>query len=147
MGQYFAKWNRTREGYDIAAVREGLAQNDAGEKRLVIAYLVVQAILLLLIKACEAFSLGRLTNIAQYASVIFGSALAMYFFTRYGRRAGNERTNIIVAGLATTALADLFLMLIDTDWSILPGFVLFCVTQAIYGMYLGLNPRASIGGR
>ena len=79
----------------------------------------------------------------MYASVLTGTAVALYFFSRYGSRPGNARANIVVMGLVATALADLFLTLIDAEWSRLPGFVLFCVTQAIYGVYLGFEPARS----
>lgn len=38
----------------------------ASEKSIVTIYMVVQAVLLLLIKACEIFSLGFLTNICMF---------------------------------------------------------------------------------
>lgn len=128
----------------MAAVRRELARGGSSEQRIVTAYLVVQVVLLLLIKVGEAFSLGRFTNVSMYVSVVTGTAVALYFFSRYGSRPGNAHANIIVAGLVATALADLLLTFIDTEWARLPGFALFCVTQAIYGVYLGLSPRALI---
>lgn len=50
----------------MAAVQKRLNQNKASEKSIVTVYVVVQAVLLLLIKACEIFSLGFLTNICMF---------------------------------------------------------------------------------
>jgi hypothetical protein len=66
------------------------------------------------------------------------------FWYVYGRNAQRNRANIIALGMAVTMAADLFLTLIDTGWSLLPGFILFCLVQVIYAVYLGTGRRGVI---
>lgn len=125
------------------------AQKDMSEavkvsKTIVFAYFAVEVILFVLIHACEIFELGLLTNVSMYSSVVLGTVVALWFYARFGKSAGDKRANIIVAGLVATAVSDIFLTLIDTEWTLLPGFVAFCVTEVVYWGYVGFSLRSLV---
>ena len=117
-------------------MKNGLQNNS-----MIRVFLVAEAILLVLIKACELFALGRVTNAVMYLAVLGNGVVTFFFWYHYGRNAQKNRASIIALGIAVTMAADFFLTLIDTSWSLLPGFILFCAVQVIYAVYLGMGRR------
>ena len=128
----------------MTAEQKGMAGTMNACRRIVSAYLAVEVVLFALIHVCEIFELGLLTNVSMYASVVLGTIVALWFYARFGKSAGNKRANIIVAGLIATAVSDIFLTLIDTEWTLLPGFVAFCVTEVVYWGYVGFSLRSLV---
>lgn len=125
-------------------VRRRLMENSLRNKSIIRVFLVIEGILLVLIKVCELLALGRLTNVIMYLAVLGNGAVTFFFWYLYGRNSQSKRANKIALGMAVTMVADLFLTLIDTNWSLLPGFILFCIVQVIYAMYLGMGKRGAI---
>ena len=119
-------------------------KNSLRDNSIIRVYLVIEGILLVLIKACELLALGRLTNVVMYLAVLGNGAVTFFFWYCYGRNSQSKHANNIALGMAVTMVADLFLTLIDTAWSLLPGFILFCGVQVIYALYLEMGRRGAI---
>lgn len=107
-------------------------------------FLIAEALLLCAIEACVVCSLGMLTNVSMYLSVLVAVGFALHHYVLNGKVARGDYANLIVCGLVTTAAADLFMTLLPFGWAIIPGFVLFCVVQSIYAVYLRVDTRALV---
>lgn len=105
-------------------------------------YFAVEFVLLVAIKIMEFLHLDIEVQYVMYAAILLNTIVAAYYFIRYGRNADIRHTNLIALGLFATCIADVFLTLIGTDETKIPGFACFCIVQVIYLIYLkdGLVP-------
>lgn len=102
---------------------------------VVIAYIIWEFINLIIIKVLGS-RLGP-TNLepqlkVMYLAIIVNTVVTAYFFVRYGVKI-RSWDNFIALGLFMTCMADYFVTLILVKT---PGFVLFCVVELIYAIYL-----------
>lgn len=75
---------------------------------------------------------GRGSNPIKYAGILLCLAYSLYLERRGGSR-------LVPAALAFTALADVFLLLLDRHYAL--GILLFCVVQGLYLVRIVRHPR------
>ena len=114
------------------------------KKQILYLYLAAEAVLFVLILAGEARLPYAVYSKFMYAAILLNLLMALGAFAAAGRRGmtdpGGKRARdafwpeLILPGLAFTAAADLFLVLLDRSW--VTGVILFCVVQTIYALSL-----------
>ena len=116
-----------------------MKRNGPGEKNLIRAYVIISIALLVLIKTLQIMHKGRLINWSMYAAITVNTALALYYYLRYGRKLEDKHVNLIAFGLFATFAADFFATMIGRRMSMtayLCGAACFCIVELIYAAYL-----------
>ncbi len=110
------------------------------EKIILICYLIVEAILLVIIKALQIVDYNvRIIDNWMYTAIIVNTIITIIFFVKYAKHLENKHDNIIAYGLFLTLIADLFLTFIDQgSGSVCEflGIVFFCLVEFTYALYL-----------
>lgn len=92
-------------------------------RRVLTLFLTVEAVLYAAFLTWDLTIGGRGSNPIKYAGILLCLAYSLYL----GRRGGSR---LMPAALSLTALADVFLLLLDTHYAL--GIGLFCLVQGIY---------------
>ena len=92
-------------------------------RRALTLFLSVEALLYAAFLTWDLTVGGRGSNPIKYAGILLCLAYSLYL----GRRGGSR---LMPAALSLTALADVFLLLLDTHYAL--GIGLFCLVQGIY---------------
>lgn len=92
-------------------------------RRVLTLFLTVEAVLYAAFLTWDLTIGGRGSNPIKYAGILLCLAYSLYL----GRLGGSR---LMPAALSLTALADVFLLLLDTHYAL--GIGLFCLVQGIY---------------
>ncbi|MBE5969387.1 MAG: hypothetical protein E7242_04065 [Lachnospiraceae bacterium] len=110
------------------------------EKVILICYLIVEAILLVIIKALQIVDYNvRIIDNWMYTAIIVNTIITIIFFVKYAKHLENKHDNIIAYGLFLTLIADLFLTFIDQGNGSVCNFIgiaCFCLVEFTYALYL-----------
>ncbi|MBR2834211.1 MAG: hypothetical protein IKE43_00650 [Coriobacteriales bacterium] len=105
--------------------------------RGLIFYLVLEALLLCLIETGIYMSWnGQIVNTLMYAAILINTIVVAYRFFRLRADQRSAHDKFIAYAIFVTAVADIFLTLIGSADTFLPGVILFCMVQIIYAIYL-----------
>ena len=113
--------------------------NNNREKLLIRAYIIIGIAFLILIKTVQIMHAGRTINWCMYAAIAVNTAMALYYYLRFGRNLRDRHVNLIAFGLFATFVADFFATLIGRRMSMtayLCGAACFCIVELIYAAYL-----------
>ncbi len=101
-------------------------------RRALTLFLSVEALLYAAFLTWDLTVGGRGSNPIKYAGILLCLAYSLYLERRGGSR-------LVPAALAFTALADVFLLLLDRHYAL--GILLFCVVQGLYLVRIVRHPR------
>lgn len=113
--------------------------NSSREKQLIRVYIIIGIAFLILIKILQIRHAGRTINWCMYSAIAVNTALALYYYLRFGRKLKDKHVNLIAYGLFATFAADFLATLIGRRMSMtayLCGAACFCVVELIYAAYL-----------
>lgn len=115
------------------------------ENFLIGVYVIVEAILLVIIKKTEQQGhIGiDIDNIFMFLAILVNTIVVLFYYFKYGIKRKEKHENLVILALVLNLFADLFLSLLDTDETMLPGFAFFCTLEAVYAWYLK-SSRSSI---
>ena len=116
-----------------------MTESNNREKLLIRAYIIIGIAFLILIKYLQIIHAGRTINRCMYAAIAVNTALALYYYLRFGRKLKDKHVNLIAFGLFATFAADFFATLIGRRMSMtayLCGAACFCIVELIYAAYL-----------
>lgn len=92
-------------------------------RRVFVLFLALEAVLYAAFLAWDLTIGGRGSNPIKFAGILLCLGYSLYLERRGGSR-------LVPAALALTALADVFLLLLDSHYTL--GVVLFCLVQGLY---------------
>ena len=111
------------------------------ESILLKCYLAVELILLIIGVATYETEGFDICTIARYGAIALNAVIALIWYIRYGRQDRKDRSNLLAYGLFVTLIADYFLTWLGTEEYYIPGFILFCIVQLIYVVYLRTDKK------
>ena len=101
-----------------------------------ILYLVLEAVLLCLVEiGWSGIWADRIVQNFMYVAILLNAVIVAYHFFRPDIRTRHDPEDMIAYAIFGTAAADFFMTFIGPS-AFIPGVILFCVVQVIYGMYL-----------
>ena len=112
--------------------------NTDAEKMLIKAYIAVEAVLLIAIQANRIMHFTRL-GVIGYPAIVINTAVAAYFFAKYGRTLRDRSANLIACALFVTLIADWFLTFRGARHgtpAYIYGAAAFCLVEILYAAYL-----------
>ncbi len=120
--------------------------NTDAEKTLIKAYIVVEAVILIVIQAAVLMRSEHQT-LYMYSAIVVNTAMTAYFYARYGRSLRDRHDNLIAYALFMTLVADWFLTFADAEYEGMTytyGLIAFCTVEILYAAYLRVGPASII---
>lgn len=124
--------------------------NDLGktdsDKKLIKVYIAVEAVILIVIQTAIVMKSAH-PGAYMYPAIVVNSAVAAYFYVRYGRTIRDRRDNLILFALFMTLVADWFLTFTGANYGGMTyayGLIAFCTVEIIYAVYLRIGPASII---
>lgn len=120
--------------------------NTDAEKTLIKAYIVVEAVILIVIQAAVLMR-SEHQPLYMYSAIVVNTAMTAYFYARYGRSLRDRHDNLIAYALFMTLVADWFLTFADAEYEGMTytyGLIAFCTVEIIYAVYLRIGPASII---
>ena len=120
--------------------------NSNTEKKLIKAYIAVEAVMLIVIQTAVLMKSARLSAY-MYCAIVVNTAVTAYFYARYGRKLRDRRGNLIAFALFMTLVADWFLTFTDAEYGGMTytyGLTAFCTVEILYAAYLRIGPAPII---
>ena len=109
------------------------------EQLLLITYILCELVFLILIQTSFILvPMSEYRSRIMYAPICLNTLVTLYYYLRYERKQKRRSNRFLAFGLFITCLADYFLTLHN---EILSGYLLFCLVELIYAVFLGLNLR------
>lgn len=127
-------YRKNREGRQLM---NNLGKTDS-EKKLIKVYIAVEAVILIMIQASKLMQLAHLGWI-MYPAIVLNTAVAAYFYARYGRTLRDRHANLIAYALFMTLVADWFLTFTVAKYggmTYIYGLIAFCTVEILYAAYL-----------
>ena len=124
---------------------KNLGNTDA-EKTLIKVYIAIEALLLIAIQTNRIMHWVRL-GVLGYPAIVVNTAVAAYFYARYGRTLRDRRDNLIAYALFVTLIADWFLTFRGAKHGTMAyeyGLIAFCTVEILYAAYLRAGPVSII---
>ena len=112
--------------------------NTETEKNLIKAYIAIEAVLLIAIQTNRIMHFSRL-GVLGYPAIVINTAVAAYFFAKYGRTIRDRSANLIACALFVTLIADWFLTFRGArhgEMIYIYGVTAFCLVEILYAVYL-----------
>ena len=108
------------------------------ENLLICLYIIVEAVLLIIIKKTEhqGHTGIDIDNVFMFLAIVVNTLVVLYYYLKYGIKREEPHENLIILALVLNLFADLFLSLLDTNETMLAGFILFCLVEVVYAVYL-----------
>jgi hypothetical protein len=108
------------------------------EKKLIKAYIAIEAVILIMIQAAKLMQAEHRGWI-MYPAIVINTAVAAYFYVRYGRSLKDRHDNLIAYALFMTLVADWFLTFTRAKYGgmeYIYGLIAFCTVEILYAAYL-----------
>lgn len=126
-----------RKNREDRQLMNNLGKTDS-EKKLIKVYIAVEAVILIMIQASKLMQLAHLGWI-MYPAIVLNTAVAAYFYARYGRTLRDRHANLIAYALFMTLVADWFLTFTVAKYggmTYIYGLIAFCTVEILYAAYL-----------